>query len=49
MKVHLKTQTLAKPKTYSISVALTAIRSFMVTTVEDNFTKYFTSVTSMLG
>jgi hypothetical protein len=49
MNVNVRPQTLTNPQAYSISVALTAVRSFIVTTLENHHTKYFKYVTSMLG
>ncbi len=49
MNVHLRPQTLTNPQAYSILVAFTAVRSFIVTTLENHLTKYFTYVTSKLA
>jgi hypothetical protein len=50
MNVYLRPQTLTNPQAYSISAALTAVRNFVVTTLENHLTKYFTYVTvSWLG
>jgi hypothetical protein len=45
----LRIQTVTNPKAYSISVAFTAVKSFIVPTPENYLTKYFTYVTSMCG
>ncbi len=49
MNVHIRPQTLTNPQAYNNSVAFTAVRSFVVTTLENHLTKHFTYVTSKLA